>query len=165
MFYWKGDAATKPAEIPYHYNEIMDSKSLEGFVLEFDTSEYFSRFAHQHILCAITDGDRIISSGWVNPNGAHYLGELDLNMTLGKELDVLYDFNTLESYRGQGLYPSLLQLICNRNAKIKLIYAFPKNLASVKGIKKAGFTFIGNLYGYNKEQYLSLISKYGQIHF
>ena len=53
---------------------------------------------------------------------------------------------THPDYRGKGIYPKMLNVICNRFAKNKenaWIFCEENNHASQRGILKAGFSFVG----------------------
>jgi hypothetical protein len=143
----------------FMYKEINQFSEVEKYKVDFNKADYESRFLHGHIFCVLDFEEGLASYGWINPSGKHTLGELDLDMDLGNKIDSLYDFYTFEEFRGKGLYPFLLQNIVSRNQKAKLIYVLPSNISSVKGIKKSGFQFLGNLKGYNKQQYTTLIKK------
>jgi hypothetical protein len=145
--------------VSFNFKEINQCAEIEVYNIIFDKIDYEKRFSEGHIFCVLEFEDKLASYGWINPNGKHTLGELDLVMDLGNKTESLYDFHTFEEFRGRGLYPFLLQKIVVRNKKAKLIYVFPSNLSSVKGIKKAGFKFLGNLRGYNKERYYALIKR------
>lgn len=143
----------------YHFKEINQFVEIEIYNIDFDKADYDNRFLNDHIFCVLECDGKLASYGWINPTGKHAIGELDLNMDLGNKIDSLYDFYTFEEFRGKGLYPFLLQKIAARNQKTKLIYVFPSNISSVRGIRKAGFQFLGNLKGFNKQHYPTLIKK------
>lgn len=162
IFYWEEDCAINrnlDSKL-YTYKEIA---SIDDLSILYLTNEqklmYQQRFFNSNRCCVIENKDVVVAYGWVNTNSKHYLGELDLMMNLGDRIEVLYDFYTDLAYRGQGLYPYLLQKICLRNDKAKLIYAFADNISSVKGIEKANFRYLGNLRGINKNKYKGLIKK------
>jgi ribonucleotide monophosphatase NagD (HAD superfamily) len=77
---------------------------------------------------------------------------------LKEDTEILYNFVTNENFRGQGLYPYLLQNICNRNNKNKIIYILSNNTSSRKGILKANFKLLGLIRGINKGISQRLIS-------
>jgi GNAT superfamily N-acetyltransferase len=86
--------------------------------------------------------------GWV-ARGKATIGELAHEMVLPIGNRYLWNFRTLEAFRGLGIYPALLQYI-TRQEKVAanrfwIIHA-PENKASLKGIKKAGFHYVGRLY-------------------
>jgi GNAT superfamily N-acetyltransferase len=167
--YWKRtislyyyNAPTIPANglgTSYNFKEINQCVEIESYKIDFNKTDYENRFLNGHIFCVLVFKGILASYGWINPLGKHTLGELDLPMDLGSNIDTLYDFYTFEEFRGIGLYSYLLQKICARNKKAKLIYVLPSNTRSIKGIKKANFQFLGNLKGYNKQRYSSLIKK------
>ena len=49
------------------------------------------------------------------------------------------DSLTNEKYRGKGIYPFVLRTIAKATSKDIIIYVEPDNIASVRGIEKAGF--------------------------
>lgn len=144
----------------WHYNEFSDMLCLQFIKFHYDTLELEHRFLQQHVLCILQNSNNeVMSYGWYNNSGAHYLGELDLMMNLSQEYSVLYDFQTYENYRGKGLYPHLLQCICRRDDTNKIIYAFPENIQSCNGILKANFKVVGTLSGMNKTKYSKMITR------
>lgn len=146
----------------FTYIEVSQVEKLKELTFQYDSEDYQNRFLQKHILCCWKKENVIISYGWLNPNERHYLGELALEMNLENKIEVLYDFFTAEAYRGKGLYPSLLQKMCLRDSKPKIIYAFSDNFSSIRGIEKAGFQFLGKLKGYNKKSYQLLVKKLWQ---
>jgi GNAT superfamily N-acetyltransferase len=82
-----------------------------------------------------------VAYGWVATRVAS-IGELDLTITLPPSDRYLWDFATLPSWQGRGLYPRLLQAILQNEAhhaeRFWIIYA-PENLPSGAGMGKAGF--------------------------
>lgn len=144
------------------YKELKNDKDVKRLNFEYDQKEYGKRFLNKNVFCCLVNQDnQLLSYGWINPTENHLLGELNLMMHI-TNCEVLYDFNTFEKYRGRNYYPYLLQKISERNSKSKLIYSFPGNIASVKGITKAHFKFIGNIKGYNKLNYSKLINRYAK---
>lgn len=139
------------------YQEVNQIEELKDLKFDYDIEDYRNRFNQNHVLCFWKEDDRVICYGWLNPDKRHFLGELALDMDLENRVEVLYDFFTNETYRGKGLYPSLLQKMSLRNTKPKLIYAFSNNFSSIRGIEKAGFVLLGKIRGYNKKNYHSLL--------
>ena len=93
-----------------------------------------------------------VAFGWMARDKVR-IGELDHEFILPDGNRYLWNFRTLSAYRGLGIYPALLQYILQKGDKdaqrFWIIHA-PENTASLKGIRKAGFKFIGRLY-LNKE--------------
>ncbi len=86
--------------------------------------------------------------GWMARDNAK-IGELNHEFILPKDNRYLWNFRTFEAYRGLGIYPALLQYIMqngdNKASRFWIIHA-PENNASLKGIEKAGFEYVGKLY-------------------
>jgi GNAT superfamily N-acetyltransferase len=82
-----------------------------------------------------------VAYGWVATREAS-IGELGLTIALPHSDRYLWDFATLPSWQGRGLYPRLLQAILRQEAhhaeRFWIIYA-PENLPSGAGMHKAGF--------------------------
>jgi hypothetical protein len=80
--------------------------------------------------------------GWVATASAD-IGELALRFDLPAGNRYLWNFVTLERFRGMGIYPGLLRGIVeaeSREAEVFWIAHAPENHASGAGIRKAGFT-------------------------
>jgi GNAT superfamily N-acetyltransferase len=88
---------------------------------------------------------QVVGYGWVADAGAA-IGELDLAFRLDSRDRYLWDFVTLPAWRGRGLYPHLLQAIlrAEEGGRFWIINA-PENVASARGIAKAGFADVGSL--------------------
>mgnify|MGYP003541589897 CR=1 FL=1 len=86
--------------------------------------------------------------GWMARDNA-VIGELNHGFILPEGNRYLWNFRTLEPFRGLGIYPALLQYILKEGDKkasrFWIIHA-PENKASLKGIRKAGFEYVGKLY-------------------
>lgn len=86
--------------------------------------------------------------GWMARDNAK-IGELNHEVMLPQGNRYLWNFRTLEAYRGLGIYPALLQYILQNGDheanRFWIIHA-PENNASLRGIKKAGFEYVGKLY-------------------
>lgn len=109
--------------------------------------EMVARFAAGHrAYVAWYDGEPA-AFGWVATRGAE-IGELGVRFTLPDRDGYLWNFVTLPSFRGLGIYPRLLDAILRAEAPIAdrfwIIHA-PENRASGSGILKAGFTNVAEL--------------------
>ncbi len=85
--------------------------------------------------------------GWVALNKAR-IGELNHEFKLPPKHGYLWNFRTLVEFRGLGIYPHLLHYILNwgqPHMDCLWIMHAPENKASEKGIRKAGFNFIGKV--------------------
>jgi GNAT superfamily N-acetyltransferase len=92
-------------------------------------------------------GETPAGYGWVASHEAS-IGELDLEFVLPSNNRYLWDYVTLPTFRGHGVYPHLLQTILRQELQAAdrfwIIYA-PENGASEAGIRKAGFTPVDEL--------------------
>lgn len=103
--------------------------------------EMSSRYAAGHrAYVAVIDGQPA-AWGWVATRTAD-IGELGARLTLNENERYLWNFVTLPSYRGLGIYPRLLQAIVSAESvdaeRFWIGYA-PENHASGAGIRKGGF--------------------------
>ncbi|MBR6608648.1 MAG: PIG-L family deacetylase [Oscillospiraceae bacterium] len=97
----------------------------------------------------ITNTDKeILTRGWMAYKHHFYIGETDFDFDMKQsEAGLLYNFETNEKYRGQGLYSQLLKSIVSQAKQPKdfVIYTSRDNLSSQRGILKAGFKSDGTL--------------------
>jgi hypothetical protein len=113
--------------------------------------EVIKRMANDHVAFVAYINNVPAAFGWM-ARGKALIGELNHELILPVGDRYLWNFRTMEAFRGLGIYPALLQYIIQyENAKANrfwIIHA-PENNASLKGIKKAGFQFVGKLYSGN----------------
>lgn len=91
-----------------------------------------------------TVDDNIAIVAWTRPGGndcSDFFFPISLNWRL------IWQTTTMPSFRGRGLYPAMLQHICEqfKGEGVEKIYihCLDYNLPSIKGIQKAGFKKIG----------------------
>jgi hypothetical protein len=92
--------------------------------------------------------------GW-SASGKAFIGELDHELVLPIGHKYLWNFRTIENFRGLGIYPQLLQHIVRsetHTTECFWILHSPENIASQKGIRKAGFQFISEVSVKNLDQ-------------
>lgn len=85
--------------------------------------------------------------GWV-ASGKARVGELNHEFILPLGHGYLWNFRTLQEFRGLGIYPQLLQqIILTEQPKTESLWIMhaPENTASQRGIQKAGFQLIGKV--------------------
>jgi GNAT superfamily N-acetyltransferase len=112
-----------------------------------DASEMSRRFAEGHRAYIAYINDEPAAWGWVGGESAR-IGEVNAIVQLPPNERYLWNFVTLERYRGRGIYPRLLQAIVreeSRSADRFWIAYAPENRASGVGIAKAGFTTLAEL--------------------
>lgn len=97
---------------------------------------------------AYLDGEAV-ACGWCT-GVAIEIGELDLAFSLPSGNRYLWGFVTAAPWRGRGLYPHLLQAMlrgeCGDDANRAWIGHAPDNVASARGILKAGFRRVGDVF-------------------
>ncbi len=90
----------------------------------------------------LLDGEESAALGWLFPNSR-------LLRRLGYPRNAVYlgGFVTRSEYRGRGYYPSLLRHISHSvgNGRICVVETSPTNLASQRGLDKAGFLLVGTV--------------------
>jgi GNAT superfamily N-acetyltransferase len=100
-----------------------------------------------------------VSFGWLS-RGRVRIGELSKEIDVPKANVYLWNFRTLEPYRGRGYYAQLLSTILVKEEKIgKRVWVIsaPENQSSYNGIVKAGFQPIGDImFDYKNEVVLSV---------
>jgi ribosomal protein S18 acetylase RimI-like enzyme len=86
--------------------------------------------------------DKIVAYCWATQAPVE-IGEIRRVMSPRDDEIYFYDAFTFAEYRGQNLYPALLQRIieCSRHAGLRraLIFVMSDNAASIRGVQKAGF--------------------------
>jgi len=109
--------------------------------------EIAARFADGHRAYVAWVDEERAAWGWAATHTAS-IGELGASFTLAASERYLWNFVTLPSHRGLGIYPRLLQEIVraeSRDAERFWIGYAPENHASGSGIAKAGFTTLAEM--------------------
>ena len=103
---------------------------------------YPARFARGEQLWTAQQADKILSYCWVTQEPVE-IGEIRCIMHPRGDEVYLYDAFTFAEYRGQNLYPALLQRILDfsreQGLRRALIFVLSDNMASIRGVQKAGF--------------------------
>lgn len=109
--------------------------------------EIAARFGDGHRAYIALRGGERAAWGWVATRSAH-IGEVSATFTLPPGERYLWNFVTLASHRGLGIYPWLLEAIVREESRdagrFWIAYA-PENHASASGIRKAGFAAVAEL--------------------
>ena len=127
---------------------VIDVAPPADTLADLPTLEVVRRLAEGHVPFLLRVGGRLAAYGW-SASGPAHIGGLDLTFTVPPDERYLWDFVTLPAYRGRGLYPLLLQEILRRQmweAEWFWIGREPDNLASGRGILKAGFRPAGRVW-------------------
>ena len=116
-------------------------------VVDIDETEAARRLAtDHHVFLMYVDGVPA-AYGW-SASGPAEIGGLPLVFTVPPGERYLWDFKTLPPFRGRGLYPLLLQdILRNQAGEAEWFWIVhePHNLASQRGILKAGFQLAGHV--------------------
>ncbi len=119
---------------------------IEGDVLSAANHDYVTELQGMGQLLAATGADGHVASYAFVVFDSFYkriLGE-------ARGTPIICNCVTLPAHRGQGLYPRLLQASCQRLAmqgySRAIITCAPDNLASIRGIEKAGFRRVKTLH-------------------
>jgi len=104
------------------------------------------RLAHGDEFFGWLVGGRVVSFGWVTYQD-RTVGPIQLAEASGRAF--LYNFHTLEGYRGRGLYPALLLAMRHVLGREKVtdfvIEVDVGNTASTRGIEKGGFVLVARV--------------------
>ena len=138
-----------PVKIPsgLRIEETTDIKMLAMFG-SITVEEVTKRLANDNKAFVAYINNFPAAFGWMARDNAK-IGELDHEFILPQGNRYLWNFRTLEIFRGLGIYPALLQYILqhgDKDAKRFWIIHAPENKSSLKGILKAGFEHVGKLY-------------------
>lgn len=129
---------------------IVESTDAKLLALLGSTTEedVLKRLANDHLAFVAYMRNQPAAFGWM-ARGKATIGELNHTLILPHRNRYLWNFRTLADYRGLGIYPALLQHMIrhesNKASRFWIIHA-PENKASLKGIQKAGFQYVGKLY-------------------
>ncbi len=109
-------------------------------------ADIIKRIANDHTAFVAYINNTPAAFGWM-ARGKALVGELAHELVLPIGNRYLWNFRTMEAFRGLGIYPALLQYIIQfeKANRFWIIHA-PENKSSLRGIKKAGFHYVGRLY-------------------
>jgi GNAT superfamily N-acetyltransferase len=105
------------------------------------------RFANGHRAYVALLHERPAAFGWVATRVAE-IGEMTTSFTIPEAGRYLWNFVTVPTHRGLGIYPRLLQAILRAesvDAEMFWIAYAPENHASASGITRAGFTTVAEM--------------------
>ncbi|MBM3222552.1 MAG: GNAT family N-acetyltransferase [Candidatus Tectomicrobia bacterium] len=101
-----------------------------------------ARFARGEQFWTVQQDDKILAYCWATQEPVE-IGEIRCTMHPRSDETYFYDAFTFADYRGQNLYPALLQrmLQASRQHGLRraLIFVMSDNMASIRGVHKAGF--------------------------
>lgn len=128
--------------------EVSTDIRLLSIICNISVEEVTKRLANDNLAFVAFIDKQPAAFGWMARDNAK-IGELNHEFILPTGNRYLWNFRTMEPFRGRGMYPALLQYILqNGDAQANrfwIIHA-PENRASLHGIQKAGFGYVGKLY-------------------
>ena len=141
------DPVVSQAPLPGLTVRREDDVLLMSSLQERTREEIERRFTSGHRAYVAFVDDQPAAWGWVATRSAA-IGEMSMTFEIPAGDRYLWNFVTLPSHRGKGIYPRLLDAIVraeSREADRFWIAYAPENRASASGIMKAGFVAIAEL--------------------
>ncbi len=145
--WWRGDPLVSLPPLPGLTIDAMPDPDVLAALTGLTPAELGARFAAGHRAYLARMSGQPVAYGWVARAGAA-IGELGISFTLPPANRYLWDFFTLPAWRGLGIYPRLLQAILGWESEATRFWVGhdTPNLASRRGILKAGFYEVGRVY-------------------
>lgn len=143
------------ARLAVDYRQLDAAAWAEQTHVDHVTDRYLfhSRFERgEYVWTAHDDTNKIVSYCWVTRKAVE-IGEIARVINPRADEIYLYDAFTFAEYRGQNLYPAVMQRILehSREAGLRraLIFVMSDNVASIRGVRKAGFREFQRVTYYN----------------
>jgi hypothetical protein len=141
------DAVVPLPPLPTLHVRRMRDAAVMATLQDRTVEDMVRRFASGHRAYVAFDGNTPTAWGWVATQSAE-IGELGSSFFIPGGERYLWNFVTLPTHRGLGIYPRLLDAIVRAESleaeRFWIAYA-PENHASGAGIRKAGFTALAEL--------------------
>lgn len=149
IFYawWRGDPLDRLPPLPgldiFATDAIGELRGIDGL----DEAEAAALLRDGHRLYVARRGDVVGAHGWCATREAA-IGELGVEMRLSSTERYLWGFETQPDSRGQGIYTHMLQEILAGEAAVERFWIGHDigNEASARGILRAGFAPVGEVY-------------------
>lgn len=146
--WWSGDPLPTLPALPGFMASRVDDDSPFARIGAAEVAEARAHIRAGNRLYLARLGAASVGYGWCATEAAS-IGELRLSFTLPARNRYLWGFVTLAEWRGRGIYPQLLRAILA--AELGAADRFwighePGNVASSRGILKAGFRRVGDIY-------------------
>lgn len=136
-----------------------------------DRHLFSARFARGEQFWTAQHEDKILSYCWATQEPVE-IGEIRCVMSPRGDEVYLYDAYTFAEYRGQNLYPALLQRVLDASRqhglRRALIFVLSDNMASIRGVQKAGFrefqrVTYRNIFGFARYAYRPLLNTSAEV--
>jgi hypothetical protein len=145
LFYgWRRGWPLPPLVIRTDGDLTVEETPPDGPLVDISADQVARRLGDRNRGFVLRLGGELAAYGWSAAGPAH-IGGLDLAFSVPPGERYLWDFFTFPPYRGRGLYPLLLQEILRRESEAEWFWIGhdADNLASRRGILKAGFALAG----------------------
>lgn len=138
--WWRGDSLPKLAPLPTFSASASTDISLLAHLTNLSEQEVQSRIQRENRPYVAFMNETPTAYGWVATRVSG-VKELQFSFNIPSDNLYLWDFLTLPQWRGQGIYPHLLQaIIAQEHATQRFWIGYePGNETSAHSIKKAGF--------------------------
>ena len=115
----------------------------------FDVSDGLKQLQRGDRCYTVSVDGHLAHYSWVQRSGSHPITEAGLSVPVASGEFWIYSCRTVECARGKGIYPATLQRIVNdhfeEGYRTAWIYTSRENIASQKGILRAGFGRVATL--------------------
>lgn len=145
--WWRGDSLPDLTPLPDLTIAPTDDERLLSALTDLDAAGLRERLAHNHRPWLARLGDKPVGYGWVAMDQA-VIPHLGFTLSFRAGDRYLWDFVTLPRWRGQSIYPRILQAVVRSDATADRFWVGHDhaNEASRHGIAKAGFQQLATLY-------------------
>jgi hypothetical protein len=131
--------------------ELLSPERLAGLkdIGPFDVSDGLKRLERGDRCYTVCINGHLAHYSWVQRSGSHPITEAGLWVPVESGEFWIYDCRTVQRARGKGIYPATLKRIVNDHFNegycTAWIYTWRENIASQKGILRAGFGLVATL--------------------
>jgi GNAT superfamily N-acetyltransferase len=143
--WWQGDPEMNVIPVPGFHARLVDDDEVVAPINHLEIGEVGERRRAGHRPYVGYIGETAVTHGWVATSLAA-IGELHLAFAIPAGDRYLWDFATVPTWQGKGLYQRLLHAIVRMEDadRFWIIHA-PENGPSSVGIQTAGFQAVGQL--------------------
>jgi len=144
--WWRGDPLPELPPLPSFAARRVSDRAATVRLTGLPEPIAEARLGAEHDLFVASLADEQVGYGWL-ARRAGGIEELDFSFEVPPGNAYLWDFVTLPAWRGRGVYPHLLQAILTHEAAVGRFWIGYEadNLASARGIARAGFKLVGDL--------------------
>ncbi|QBD78992.1 GNAT family N-acetyltransferase [Ktedonosporobacter rubrisoli] len=144
--WWRGDPLPDLAPLPTFSAHLSSDIHLISQVTNRPLEAITPRLQEGNRPYLAFMGEAPVAYGWVATQEGS-ISDLGMYFALPAGNCYLHSFRTLPAWRGQGIYPRLLQTIIQQEQSFERFWIgyMPSNIASGRGIQKAGFHVVSDL--------------------